>query len=147
MDYHKLVIEMEDIIHRINYLYVELAKYLGITYTELLVYIELYRFAPCTQACIVNQCGISKQTVSKIVKRLDELQYIELNEGVNKKEKKISFTTLGEEKIGHLVNNIFDIETNALKELDDAEIKYLLSGMINFSNAFEKHLNGLVENE
>ncbi len=140
MDYKK---QMDTIItynSKVEILYSELSKKLGISYHTMLVLFSIKKSEPCTQKMIVNECLLSKQTVNSIVKDLQNKGYVTLKNGRNQKEKNIEYTETGKIFCNEITSKIESLEERVLKQVGYKECELLANEIKKFAEIFEEEL-------
>ncbi len=125
---------------KIELLYSDLAKRLGISYYTLIVLYMLRDNGPCTQKEIADKWLIPKQTVNTVIRDLIKKDYVKLEQGRNLKEKLVIFTKSGDAYSKDIVDIAKKIEAKAFSALNEDECKYIASGIQKFANAFDLEL-------
>ncbi len=147
MDYKEQIKLFTNHVCRANLIYGEYAKFKGISYNRLMVYYALKLYSPCTQKNIVQEWGISKQTVNSIVKTMLKDRLIEFVSGNNNKEKLIELTKKGKDEINEVVDELMDLEESSLTIFSEEEIYIMIKNMGNLSDNFERKLKERMMNK
>lgn len=140
MNYKDLIDYIAKYNMKIELLYSDLAKKLGISYYTLIVLYILKDNGPCTQKEIADKWLIPKQTVNTVIRDLIKKDFIKLEQGRNLKEKLVFFTSKGESYAKDIVDIAKKVETKAFSSLTYDECKHIANGIQKFTKAFEEEL-------
>ena len=81
----------------------------------------LYLKGPHTNVEIANHQNVEKPTITRMIQRLEELNYVELVPGKDRREKKIQLTDYGMEICAEIKLMIKELEIDALRGITETE--------------------------
>ena len=122
---------------RINAIYTQWAKNHGISYNTLMVMTAIYEIGPCAQRDICEGWLIPKQTVNTVVKDLEKKGFLSREQGRDKKEKLISFTSEGKKFAESFLNDTADLENKVCDILGEDSTFELAKSMVIFANTLQ----------
>lgn len=113
----------------INDLYERWAKSKGLTFNALFTLHAIYTFPPCTQRKICQVMMLPKQTVNTILDGFRKKGYLELEVSqLDKRSKIVSFTPTGKDYATALLQELEEMEMEALKRMPPAMVTAKLEG-------------------
>ena len=130
-----------DITKKINSVYEEYAKSIGLSYTGLYVLHMIALCENCTQKYIAEQMYLPKQTVNSVISSFCKQGLIELTElPEDRRHKALHLTEKGQEFAGKILPQIEQAEHRSMEQFDDDERELLFRLIKKYSNTFEKEL-------
>lgn len=125
---------------RINNSYNVWAQRRGINYNTLFVLYEVYNNSiNCTQRSICDNLLLPKQTVSTIMQKLEQQEYVyrEINER-DRRNKIVKLTVKGIDFASELLTELEKAEVEAYENLSEKERSVVTNGFSIFTKAIEK---------
>lgn len=125
---------------RINNSYNIWAQRRGINYNTLFVLYEVYNNSiNCTQRSICDNLLLPKQTVSTIMQKLEQQEYVyrEINER-DRRNKIVKLTVKGIDFASELLTELEKAEVEAYENLSEKERSVVTNGFSIFTKAIEK---------
>ncbi|MBQ4122460.1 winged helix-turn-helix transcriptional regulator [bacterium] len=115
--------------------YNEFAKSVGMTLAEFKVLAIIWKEETSTQKRITQMTYLPKQTVNAIIMGFLKKGFIELMESnLDKRNKVISFTNMGQKYADKIILKAKEIEYNALSALGEERIKLFLEAITMYKN-------------
>ena len=139
-----LVITIRETWHRLDGLYEQYAKSIGLSFTALMVLDLLDDSAETyTQKVVCDKLDLPKQYVNSIIKALLEKGYVRLKEAKDRRNKEILITERGKKYIQSALKPLDDAEFAAWDGFSANTIKHYAQTMARYTASFEQVLNKL----
>lgn len=99
-------------------IYNQYARRLGLTTNFIDVLDVLYEKQPCTQKEVMDTLFLPKQTVSFVIKKLNQNHYVELQtDPSDKRRNRVIFTSVGSKYAQKIIQPFINQENKAMKAL------------------------------
>ena len=149
--YEAEIIEKEEIIRQCHIdiadFYDEYTKQLGVTLSTAKVLGVLLKNENCTQKDIIQQVHLPKQTVSAIIKTLENQEVIisSVDEKEDKRNKKIKFTSKGKKWAKQIIDDMKKVIYNSLQALGEEKVITFISILQEFRNNVQEQKNNIIK--
>ena len=121
-------------------LYGEWARCHGMSYNTMMTLYALDLRDVITQTEITEWWLLPKQTVHTVIKELQRQGYVQLENGRDKKEKRIFFTPEGRSYARERLADLYNMEDRALEAMGPQAAQALVTGQLAFTAAFEQEV-------
>jgi len=137
-----LIITIRETWHRLDGLYEQYAKSIGLSFTALMVLDLLDNSAETyTQKVVCDKLDLPKQYVNSIIKSLLEKGYVRLKEAKDRRNKEILITERGKKYIQSALKPLDDAEFAAWDGFSPNTIKHYAQTMTRYTTSFEQVLS------
>jgi len=139
-----MIITIRETWHRLDGLYEQYAKSLGLSFTALMVLDLLDDSAVTyTQRVVCDRLDLPKQYVNSIIKSLLEQGHVELKEAKDRRNKEIRITERGKLYIQSALKPLDEAEFAAWGGFSQNAITHYAQTMARYTEAFERVLDNL----
>jgi len=126
---------------RTNALYTAWCASHGVNVYRQLVLYAINAHAPITQREIADCTGLSRQTVSTVMRALKDEGYVSLCEGeTDRREKSVRFTPEGQAYVDEILAPLYAIEARVFEMMGAERMKQLSDSIDLFNLIFEKEM-------
>lgn len=125
---------------RTNALYTLWCTAMGHNSYRLLVLYAINAHAPITQKGISDSTGLSKQTVSTVMRALKEEGYVALSPGGDRREKNVAFTQAGQRYADKALAPLYRLEQRVFDVMGAERMKQMSDAITLFNIVFEKEM-------
>ncbi len=126
---------------RTNALYTKWCYYFGQNPYRLLVMYALNAHEPVTQIGIADYTGLSKQTVSTVMRSLKSSGYVSLREGeTDRRKKNVYLTEKGKRYAEEVLSSLYALERRVFDIVGEGRVKQLSDDIMLFNIVFEKEM-------
>ena len=130
-----------DLNKRINSIYEEYAKSVGLSYTSLYTLHMIALTESCTQKFIADQMFLPKQTINSIITAFHKKGLIDLVEmAEDKRHKTLHLTEEGKKFAKQIFPQVETAEQNSMAQFDDEERAAFLKLMNKYEASFSKEM-------
>lgn len=129
-----------------NALYIVWCSEMGENPYRLLVLYALNAHEPITQKEIADCTGLSKQTVSTVMRSLREEEYVLLSTGESdRREKKVRLTPKGKKYANEVLTPLYRLEQRVFDVMGAERMKQMSDSIALFNLVFEKEMESGVK--
>ncbi len=126
---------------RTNALYTAWCTGAGHNPYRMLVLYAIDEHEPITQKSIADRTGLSKQTVSTVMRPLRDEGYVTLSTvETDRREKRVEFTQKGREYACELLSPLYEIERRVFEAVGAERVKRMSEAIELFNTAFENEM-------
>lgn len=126
MEPREVMKELDSCSSQIDSAYLRIARAYGLTYNELMLLYVIAEEGTATQKQAADALFLSRSSVHTILRSLERKGFLVLVEGRNLKEKNITFTPDGKERMARIERVTEDVESAALEAVNPHDLAIVL---------------------
>lgn len=147
MNYREMMSRLNAALNNIDSAYSMIAKKYGLTFNALMMVCIIDESSGATQKQICDELHLPKSTVHSILQDFVKNDYVSLEAGNNKKEKRVALSSIGRKHFSKVLEETQCFEDKVLATLGDSTCAVLVETAESLSEIIKKEIAAISRKE